>query len=144
MIWLWLGIIIVAVVLDFVTSDFLFAGCGIGALVALILSAIDSSILIQIIVFAIISAIFIFTIYPKIKKKIAKDKLGTKTMEEEYIGRVITLDKDLDTEILMKFEGIYWTFKSDGEKINKGEAARIVAVRGNKLIIEKYQMDGGI
>lgn len=139
MIWVWLVIVIVAVVLDFVTSDFLFAGCGIGAILSLILAATNTSILIQIIVFALVSAIFVIAIYPKIKKKITKDNLGTKTMEQEYIGRVITLDKDLEDEALIKFEGIYWTFKSNEGRINKGERVQISEIVGNKLIVKNIK-----
>ncbi|MGL5574774.1 MAG: NfeD family protein, partial [Sarcina sp.] len=90
--WVWLFVIIIAVILDFSTSDFVFSGFGVGAILALILNVLGLSTIIQIIVFGVVGAVFIFAIYPIIKKRIKKDKLGTKVMEETYIGKVITVD----------------------------------------------------
>ncbi|WP_297521224.1 NfeD family protein [uncultured Clostridium sp.] len=139
--WIWLFVIIIAVILDFATSDFIFAGFGVGAILALILSVFEISIPIQIITFGVVGALFIFAIYPIIKKKIKKENLGTKVMEANYIGQTVILDKDITTEILMKFEGIYWTFKNtEDESIKKGDTAEITGISGNKLLIKKNKI----
>lgn len=136
--WIWLFVIIIAVILDFSTSDFVFSGFGVGAVLALILSVFGFSTIIQIIVFGVVGAIFIFAIYPVIKRKIKKDKLGTKVMEETYVGRIITVDQEISNEALMKFEGIYWTFKNTSNaSISVGEKVKITGILGNKLLIEK-------
>ena len=135
--WIWLFVIIIAIILDIFTSDFLFAGFALGGLIGLIFSFIGIPILPQIIAFGIIGILFIFTLYPIIKKKMNKDKLGTKRMEETYIGRIVTLDKDLSDESLIKFDGIYWTFKTISGPMNSGDVIKIVKIDGNKLIVEK-------
>ena len=135
--WIWLFVIIIAIILDIFTSDFLFAGFALGGLIGLIFSFIGIPILPQIIAFGIIGILFIFTLYPIIKKKMNKDKLGTKRMEETYIGRIVTLDKDLSDESLIKFDGIYWTFKTISGPMNSGDVIKIVKIDGNKLLVEK-------
>lgn len=136
--WIWLFVIIIAVILDFSTSDFIFSGFGVGAVLALVLSIFGLNIIIQIITFGIIGAIFIFAVYPVIKRKIKKDKLGTKVMEQTYVGKVITVNQEFTDEVLMKFEGIYWTFKNtSAESIAIGEKVKITGISGNKLLIEK-------
>ena len=135
--WIWLFVIIIAIILDIFTSDFLFAGFALGGLIGLIFSFMGIPILPQIIAFGIIGILFIFTLYPIIKKKMNKDKLGTKRMEETYIGRIVTLDKDLSDESLIKFDGIYWTFKTISGPMNSGDVIKIVKIDGNKLIVEK-------
>ncbi|MGL5067291.1 MAG: NfeD family protein [Sarcina sp.] len=140
--WIWLFVIIIAVILDFATSDFLFAGFGVGAVLALILSIVGINLIVQLITFGVVGGVFIFAIYPVIKKKIKKDNLGTAVMEDTYIGKIITLDNRLEAnaETLIKFEGIYWTFKNtDDNFLEKGEKAKIAGLAGNKLLLEKIK-----
>lgn len=137
MVWVWLLLIIIAVILDFSTSDFLFSGFALGSIIALVMSILDVSVSIQLITFAVIGIIFIFTAYPFVKKKLSKDKLDSKTMEENYIGRTFIVDKDITSEALIKFDGIYWTFKTK-EFIPRGTNVKIIEIQGNKLLIEKF------
>lgn len=134
--WIWLIVIVVAVVLDLVTSDFLFSGFSIGAVVALLLDLIGVSIIPQIIVFGIVGALFTFTMYPIIKRKLKKDNVRLNLMEENYIGKEFILEEDVADEILLKFQGTYWTFKTR-KPILKGQTVKIIAVEGNKLLIEE-------
>ncbi|MGL4989802.1 MAG: NfeD family protein [Sarcina sp.] len=134
--WIWLIIIVVAVVLDLVTSDFLFSGFSIGAVVALFLDLFGVGIIVQIVVFGIVGAVFTFTMYPIIKKKLKKDNVRLNLMEENYIGEEFVLEKNVDDEILLKFQGTYWTFKAK-QPIASGETVKIIAVEGNKLLIDK-------
>lgn len=134
--WIWLLVIVVAVILDLATSDFLFSGFSIGAVVALILDVIGISIIPQIIVFGVVGAVFTFTMYPIIKKKLKKDNVKLNLMEENYIGKEFVLEKEVIDEVLLKFQGSYWTFKTK-EPIECGKTVRVIAVEGNKLLIDK-------
>ncbi|MGL5575529.1 MAG: NfeD family protein [Sarcina sp.] len=50
----------------------------------------------------------------------------------------MTVDQEFSNEALMKFEGIYWTFKNTGiESIHKGDKVKITGILGNKLLVEK-------
>lgn len=134
--WLWLAVIVLAIMIDLVTSDFLFSGFSIGALVALILAMINTSVISQIIIFGLVGVMFIFLIYPIIRKHLDMNKVETKTREESYIGKEIILEEDIAKEGKFKLDGVYWTFKSE-EKIKKGEKVRIISIEGNKIIIKK-------
>lgn len=136
MAWIWLLLIIIAIIADFFSSDFLFSGFALGSIIALLLSILNVNIVLQIVIFGAIGILFIFTLYPVIKKKIRKDNLGTPLMENNYIGKSFILDKDVNLETLIKFNGIYWTFKSD-IPLTKGTKVKITKIIGNKLFIEK-------
>ena len=45
-------------------------------------------------------------------------------MEQSYIGRKIILDENVEDSALIKFEGIYWTFKSVSGPLKKGDTSR--------------------
>ncbi len=134
--WLWLAVIVLAIMIDLVTSDFLFSGFSIGALVALILAMINTSVISQIIIFGLVGVMFIFLIYPIIRKYLDMNKVESKTREESYIGKEIILEEDIAKEGKLKLDGVYWTFKSE-EKIKKGEKAKIISIEGNKIIIKR-------
>ncbi|WP_066873816.1 NfeD family protein [Clostridium mediterraneense] len=134
--WLWLAVIVLAIMIDLVTSDFLFSGFSIGALVALILAMINTSVISQIIIFGLVGVMFIFLIYPIIRKHLDMNKVETKTREESYIGKEIILEEDIAKEGKLKLDGVYWTFKSE-ERIKKGEKVKIISIEGNKIIIKR-------
>lgn len=135
---LWLAIIIITILVDVFTSIFLFSGFSIGALVALVLNIFGAEIYIQVIVFAIIGILFILIVSPKIKQSIAKNyKDKFKSSEERLIGREFLAEQDIEKEQLVKLEGVYWTLKNEGTLIKKGESFKVIAVKGNKIIIKK-------
>lgn len=139
MVWIWLIVIIACAIIDYLSSDFLFISFSIGAFAAIIITNLNLSIFIQFLTFGIVSILFLLLVYPKIKRKIKVDKLGTKTMEEEYIGRTLILSKEVNNTALIKYQGIFWTFKSVNGKLDKGEKVRIIGIEGNKILIEKYR-----
>lgn len=137
MLWLWVSVILVGIIIDYLSSDVLFVGFSFGALGSLVLAFLNTNIILQFIIFSIITVLFFFYVYPKIKKKIRVDNIGTKTMEQSYIGRKIVLDEDIEDFKLIKFEGIYWTFKSVSGPLKKGTKAEIVGIEGNKILVKK-------
>lgn len=137
MLWLWLIVILAGIIIDYLSSDVLFVGFSFGALGGIILSFLDANVIFQFLIFAIITIFFFFYIYPKIKKKIKVDNIGTKTMEETYIGRKVILDKSIDSSDLVKFEGVYWTFKSLSGPLEKGTKVEIIGIDGNKILVKK-------
>lgn len=132
----WLIIAFLVVVIDIVTSSFIFMWFSIGAVAAIILSLIGLSMEVQILAFLIIGIIMVSIGYPWAKKKFKVDKNRTLLMEETYIGKVMTAEKDLEEKGEIKVGGIYWTAYNKGEKINKGDRFTITGIEGNKLIVK--------
>ena len=134
---LWILVAAAAVAVDLITSAFLFVWFAVGSIAAILVLILDYSFTIQIMVFIGISAVTMLIGYPMIKKTIKKTVQKTKTMEEGYIGRVITLTEDISESGHIKIDGIYWLAKT-ADSIKKGEKAKISGIEGNKIIIERY------
>ena len=105
MLWLWVVVILAGIIIDYLSSDVLFVGFSFGALGGLVLAFLDVNVILQFILFSIITILFFFYVYPKIKRKIKVDNIGTKTMEQSYTGRTIILDDTVEDSPLIKLEG---------------------------------------
>lgn len=134
---LWVLIGAIGLVLDLITSAFLFVWFTIGSIAAIICFAVGYGIKIQVITFICVSAIFTAVGYPIVKRTIKKTVAKTPRMEESYIGREITLEDDVMETAIIKFDGIYWTVKNQGEPVKKGDKVKITGIEGNKVIIKK-------
>ena len=132
---IWILVAIFVIAIDVVTSSFIFMWLSIGALVAIILSLLDVSILWQIIAFLIVSVITISIGYPWAKKKFKADVNQVLTMEQTYIGKEMVATEDMRETSKIKVSGIYWTAYNKGKTIKKGERYTITGIEGNKLIV---------
>lgn len=133
---IWLVVAIFAIVIDLITSSFIFMWFSIGAVVAIILSFFGVTMAWQIIIFLITGIILIALGYPWAKKKFKVEKNNTLTMEQTYIGRTMLANEDIVEKVNIKVDGIYWTAYNKGQKINKGDYFIIVGIEGNKLIVK--------
>ena len=138
----WLAVMIVLIVIEIITvglTTIWFAG---GALVAMFVSALGGGMMLQIIVFLIVSfALLIFT-RPFAIKYIKKNRV--KTNYEGIIGKVVRITQDVDNikeTGCAVVNGQEWTVRAaDNEnKIAAGSLAKVVNISGVKLIVEKYE-----
>lgn len=136
---LWIVIGAVAILIDIFTSSFLFIWFTVGSIVALIISGLGYAFSVQFIAFIFTSVILLVIGYPIVKNTIKKSVPKTLPMGENYVNRIITIEKDVKEEELIKIDGIYWTVINKGELIKKGEKAKIIALDGNKFILKKYE-----
>ena len=132
----WIIVAIVVIAIDIVTSSFIFMWFSIGALVAIILSLIGVSVTWQIVAFLIIGVATVSIGYPWAKKKFKADVNHVKTMEQNYIGMVMTAEEDMGETSLINVSGIYWTACNKGKIIKKGEEFTITGLEGTKLIVK--------
>ena len=130
---IWILVAIFLVVIDIITSSFIFMWFSLGALVAIILSLLNFTVLYQIIAFLIIGVVTISIGYPWAKKKFKTD---VPTMEETYIGKTMTAEEDMGETSLINVSGIYWTACNKGKIIKKGEEFTITGLEGTKLIVK--------
>lgn len=138
----WLAVMIVLIVIEIITvglTTIWFAG---GALVAMLVSALGGGMMLQIIVFLIVSfALLIFT-RPFAIKYIKKNRV--KTNYEGIIGKIVRITQDVDNireTGCAVVNGQEWTVRAaDNEnKIAAGSLAKVVNISGVKLIVEKYE-----
>ena len=134
----WTVIIIILVILEVLTMNLVAIWFAASALVGLILSLLNFSLMIQIVAFLIISAILLFYTKPFVKKYL---KVGIhKTNVDSVIGKNGIVIKPIKkyTSGLVKINGQTWTAISfNDEAIDKDEEVIIMAVEGVKLIVKR-------
>ena len=132
----WLIVAIFFVAIDILTSAFVFCWFGIGAVVSIVLSLMNVKFAIQFIAFTVVSLIAIAIGYPLTKNAVKKSVKHTPLMEETYIGKTFTAEKDIEETGRVKVSGNYWTTEKKKKKILKGQKFQVTGIDGNKLIIK--------
>lgn len=133
---IWLVIAVLVIAIDLVTSSFIFMWFALGALVAIVLSMLGFSMGIQIISFLVVGIITVSVGYPWAKKKFKVSVNHVPTMEQEYIGMVMTANSDIIDKERIKVSGIYWTAYNKGKAIKAGDNFVITGIEGNKLTVK--------
>ncbi len=138
MVWIWVALLAVFVVIEAATAQLLTIWFAIGSFAALVSSFFTDSIVAQIIVFIIVSAIALAVTRPVVKKITKAKKQPTNA--DMYIGKqaVVTEDiNNLESTGLVKVGGSVWTARSEAEgcTIPAGEHVTVVKIEGVKLIV---------
>ena len=134
----WLIAAGVFLILEIFTMGFLVFWLGIGCLLALLISFVTDSIIIQTTVFVISSGLLIFATKPLVKKFAEKD--NTKTNVYSLVGKKAIVIKDIDWATgsgQIKFDGQVWSAKTK-EQINlqKGTEVEIESIEGVKAFVK--------
>lgn len=137
----WLVLTILCIVVEIATvglASIWFAG---GALVACLLDMAGIHVIIQVIVFLVISLLLLIVTRPFADRFINKNR--TKTNYEGIIGKVVRVTERIDninetgTALV---NGQEWTARSENDNIvlEQGDVAQVVNITGVKLIVKKY------
>lgn len=139
MIWVWLGVFVLAFVLEAITQDLVSVWFGLGALVCICISGF-SEWWVQLIVFVVVSAIALVATRPLVKKILARSE--RKTNSDDYIGQKVKTISEVTKfdggEV--KLNGIVYTailMENTEETIEKDVVVEVVAIKGNRLVIKK-------
>lgn len=132
----WLLVAIALIVIDIVTSSFIFMWFSLGAIVAIMLSLLEISVAWQIVAFLVVGVATVSIGYPWAKKKFKADVNHVPTMEQTYIGKEMIANEDMEEKSKIKVDGIYWTAYNKGKIIKKGKKYTITGIEGNKLIVK--------
>ena len=121
---------------EILTVGFLIFWLGIGALLAMLVSFITDSIIIQTAVFVVSSVALIFLTKPFVKKYIDKDKY-VPTNAYGIIGKKAKVIEDVsDNPGQVKVKGEVWTaISEDDSLIEKGKEVEVVKIDGVKLVV---------
>lgn len=138
----WLIIMVVLILIEIVTvglTTIWFAG---GALAAIIVSSLGGNLVLQLIVFLIVSFVLLFFTRPFVMKFINKSHV--KTNYEGVIGKIVRVTEDInniDGTGTASVNGLEWTARAsdDEKKIAAGTLAKVVNISGVKLIVEEYE-----
>lgn len=144
---IWLVILIIAVVVEVLTlglTTIWFAG---GALVAIIAAMVGAPIVVQVILFFVISLLMLFFTRPVAVKYFNRDRVRTNV--ESLIGRQAIVISDVDN-----LQGIgqvtvgsqQWSARSVEDRITipAGAVVKVLAINGVKLIVKPDEKMGGL
>ncbi len=138
----WLAAMIVLIIIEIVTVGLTTIWFAIGALFAIIVSMLDGGIILQMTVFLLVSlGMLIFTRSLAIRYI---NNTRTRTNYEGIIGKVVRITQEVDNiagQGSAVVNGQEWTVRAaeDKSKIPMGSLAKVVDIKGVRLIVEKYE-----
>ena len=136
--YIWLGVVVVTLIVEFLTMDLVSIWIALGAFVAMILAGLKVGYEIQLVVAVVISIVCIFALRKVALKWLNKSK--EKTNLDLIVGKKVKLlSKIKDDELgTAKINGIVYSVASEkGEEIEEGQYVIIKKIEGNKLIVAK-------
>ena len=138
----WLAAMIILIIIEIVTVGLTTIWFAIGALVAIIVSMLGGGIILQMTVFLFISLGMLIFTRPLAMRYINNTR--TRTNYEGIIGKVVRITQDVDN-IAEKgcavVNGQEWAVRAvdDRSRIAAGSLAKVVDIKGVRLIVEKYE-----
>lgn len=139
MIFVWLGLLVLFLAVEFATAQLTTVWFALGALVSLLLAAFGvDNLAIQIIVFTLVSLVSLILTRPLVKKWTRKKTQPTNADmvigEEAVVTETIS---NTDGKGLAKVKGAVWSARSaDDSVIPAGKTVTVKAIEGVKLIVE--------
>jgi membrane protein implicated in regulation of membrane protease activity len=137
--YVWIAVIITAVVAESMTSALVAIWFMPSAIVSMILAFFGVPILVQVLVFMLVSALLII-----LSKMIFKNVLKvrpTPTNADTVIGESAVVTEricNMENKGLVKVRGQIWSAKSaDGADIEQGDIESVISIEGVKLICRK-------
>ena len=137
MIWIWIAVIVAAVVVEVASMQLLSIWFAIGGVAALITSFLTDSIAIQIFVFIVVSAMAVALIFPTVRKSMNKEHV--KTNADRYVGKLAVVTEEIsniNAKGQVKVDNQIWSARSeDGREIPAGTKVKVLRIEGVKLIV---------
>ena len=140
MVYVWLGILAAAVVLEIITPQMVTIWFAVGALVTFFVALAGvEQLWIQIVVFVAVSAVAVVVTRPLVKKMV--NKKAEPTNADMVIGQTGIVTEKIDNLApsgLVKVNGSVWTARTaDGSVIEANEKVIIKEISGVKLLVIK-------
>lgn len=142
MFFLWLGILVLAVFVEALTSSMVSVWFAPAALASMILAAFSVRRWIQVVVFFVLSICFIF-LFERFFRRYFKGKASKRTNTDLLIGQkamVVEAINNLTGSGAVRLNGQEWSARSEsGEEIRKDTVVEVLSISGVKLICKPVQ-----
>lgn len=139
MLWVWIGLIVVTAAVEAATVQLVTVWFAVGGVAGLIAYAAGLEIWLQILIFALVSAVALAVTRPLMKKFTNGRKMPTNA--DRYIGEKAVVTEKIENDLskgAVKIGGLEWTARSvDSETAEVGEQVTVEAIEGAKLIVRK-------
>lgn len=132
----WIVFIVVTAIIELETQDLITIWFTLGAVVALIACILKAEVILQFILFLVVSAVAIICTRPFAKRMQSKEII--KTNSDRIIGMTATVTKEISPENVgeIKIEGRYWrAIPLENEEYSIGDKVLIQAISGTKVIV---------
>ena len=138
MTWIWCGIMLITLIVEVATvGNLITIWFSVGALVALFTALLNAPIIIQIIVFAVVSATLILLVRP-IAENLLRGEVQA-TNADRIINQHLRLTKAISEDSWgeLHFSGTTWSAVSfDNKPIEAGTMVCVLAIEGSKVIVK--------
>lgn len=139
MLWVWIGLIVVTAAVEAATVQLVTVWFAVGGVAGLIAYAAGLEIWLQILIFAIVSAVALAVTRPLVKKFTNGRRMPTNA--DRFIGEKAVVTQKIENDLskgAVKIGGLEWTARSvDSETAEVGEQVTVEAIEGAKLIVRK-------
>ncbi|MFA6800521.1 MAG: NfeD family protein [Acholeplasmataceae bacterium] len=134
--WVWLGIFLGALLLEFATSDMVSIWFSLGALPSYLLAVFNVAPWIQITLFFVVVAILLAFTRPVVLRYFKTNEI--KTNVDSIIGQHALVTEKITPDVVgaVKVKSLIWSAVSE-QTIEVNSHVRILDVEGVKLIVEK-------
>lgn len=138
MVWVWLAAIVLFGIVEAVTAGLVSIWFVAGSAAALVAAALGATVLIQVLLFAVVSAIALALTRPVVRKLTKQNKIPTnadRVLDEE--AKVTERISNVDSTGSVYVDGKTWSARAVGEAvIPEGSIVRIRRMEGVKLYVE--------
>ena len=139
MVWIWLAVTVIAALIELATPQLISIWFAAAGVVGIIFSFIPGLPWWgEVIIFAAVAIVLIFTLRPFIKKRLKSNKL--KTNIDRIVGQKVRMlsQADFDNLGTARLGDIVWSVKPEDENtvLHVDEIVEIVSIDGNKLIVK--------
>lgn len=139
MVYVWIGVLVLAIVTEALTSDYVAIWFFPAAVLSMILALCDVKLWIQILCFVVVGLALVIATRP-LCRRFLKVK-SEKTNAEALIGKVCVVTEEIrniDEVGEVKVGGLCWSARAlePGRVIAAGETVEIVEIQGVKLIVK--------
>ena len=138
MLYVWIAVLVAAVVVEALTNDFVAIWFFPAAIVSMILSLFDTSPWLQLLLFLIIGLLLVVATRPLCRKFLVSKQ--EKTNVDAIVGKVCIVTEEIrniDEMGEVKLGGLRWSARSAEDRvIPVGEQVTVKEIQGVKLIVE--------
>jgi len=136
MLWLWLGLFISALFVEFATADMVSVWFALASVPSFILALLNVNFIIQIAVFVVAAVLLLVVTRPVVIKYFKTNEI--KTNVDSYIGSTGTCIQEIEVGLIgrVKVKNTEWSAVSN-ELVEVGSKVRVLDIEGVKLIVEK-------
>jgi len=136
--WLWVALVIIFAIIEIFTLGLTTVWFAIAAVFMVFISFLKIPLIVQFLIFLVISSLLLVFTRPLVKKKF---KIGrVKTNVDSLIGKHALVTKTISEfeRGEAKINGLVWSAKSeDNSEITEGSKCKILRIEGVQLIVRK-------